>query len=65
MDHADGWARGWYDTKAVCPQRIRRHQEGSRVMFWAAIIHDKLVGPFRVKDNVKMKAPTYIAFLKE
>ena len=27
-------------------------------MFWAATIYDELVGPFRVKDAVKMTAPT-------
>ena len=46
LDGPDGWARGWCDAKALCPQRIRRQQGGSGVMFWAAIIHDKLVGPF-------------------
>ena len=30
------------------------------VMFWAAIIHDKLVGIFQVRDSVKISAPTYI-----
>ena len=34
-------------------------------MFWAAIIDDELVGPYRVKDGVKMTAQTYIAFLRE
>lgn len=31
----------------------------------AALIYDKLVGSFRVKDGVKMTALTYITFLKE
>ena len=65
LDGPDGWRRGWCDTKALCPQRIRRQQGGGGVMFWAAIIHDELVGPFRVKDGVKMTATTYIAFLRE
>ena len=34
-------------------------------MFWAAIIHDELVGPFRVKDGVKRTAPMPITFLRE
>ena len=34
-------------------------------MIWAAIIDDELVGPFRVKDGVKMTAQTYIAYLRE
>ena len=65
LDGPDGWRREWCDTKALCPQRIRRQQGGGGVMFWAAIIHDELVGPFRIKDGVKMTAPTYIAFLRE
>ena len=34
-------------------------------MFWAAIIGNKLVGPFRVADGVKMTAKLYIDFIKE
>ena len=35
------------------------------VMIWAGIINDQIVGPFRVPDGVKMKAQSYVAFLKE
>lgn len=65
LDGPDGWRRGWCDAKALCPQRVRRQQGGGGVMFLAAIINDQLVGPFRVKDGIKMTTPTYIAFLKE
>ena len=34
-------------------------------MFWAAIIENELVGPFRVADGVKMTAKLYIDFIKE
>ena len=35
---------------------MRRQQGGGGVMFWAGIIGNKLVGPFRVPDGVKMNA---------
>ena len=41
------------DIKALCAQRFR-YQQGGGVMFWAAIIHDKLVGILQVKDSVKV-----------
>ena len=31
-------------------------QGGSGVMFWAGIIGNELVGPFRISDGVKMTA---------
>ena len=34
-------------------------------MFWAGIIGNELVGPFRVPDGVKLTAVTYIDFLKQ
>ena len=34
-------------------------------MFWAAIIGNEMVGPFKVADGVKMTAKIYIHFLKE
>ena len=65
LDGPDGWRRGWCDTKALCPQRIRRQQGGGGVMFWATIVDDEHVGPLRIKDGLKMTAPTYIAFLRK
>jgi transposase len=61
----DGWSRGWYDAQSPPPQRLRRQQGGGGVMFWAGIINNEMVGPFRVKDGVKITAETYTAFLKE
>ena len=34
-------------------------------MFWAGIIRNELVGPFRVPDRVKLTAVAYIVFLKQ
>lgn len=33
-------------------------------MFWAAIVDDELVGPFRVQDGVKVNSEGYCTFLK-
>jgi hypothetical protein len=65
LDGPDGWRRGWYYKEGPRPHRIRRQQGGGGVMFWAAIIGNKLVGPFRVADGVKMTAKLYIDFIKE
>ena len=65
LDGPDGWSRGWYDAQLPPPQRLRRQQGGGGIMFWASIINNEMVGPFRVKDGVKITAETYTAFLKE
>ena len=48
---------------ALKPTRLRRQQGGGGVMFWAGILGNKMVGPFRVPEGVKMNA-TYADFLK-
>ena len=65
LDGPDGWRRGWFCKEGPRPHRIRRQQGGGGVMFWVAIIGNKLVGPFRVADGVKMTAKLYIDFIKE
>ena len=65
LDRPDGWSGGWYHNEDLCPQRIRPQQEGGGVMFWAAIIGNELVGPFRVADGVKIIAKLYIDSIKE
>ena len=34
-------------------------------MFWAGIVNDELVGPFKVENGVKINSETYCAFLKK
>ena len=34
-------------------------------MFWAAIVGDSIIGPFRVADGVKIDSEGYCAFLNE
>ena len=65
MDGPDGWARGWVQSRCEAPVRIRRQQGGGGLMIWAGIINDELVGPFRIKDGVKMNSETYCNFLNE
>ena len=65
LDGPDGWASGWIRDGHSAPTRKRRQQGGGGVMFWAAIIKDELVGPFRVENGVKINSETYCDFLKK
>ncbi|KAF2356825.1 Transposase Tc1-like [Trinorchestia longiramus] len=65
LDGPDGWRRGWYCKDGPRPYQIRRQQGGEGVMFWAAIIGNELVAPFKVADGVKITAKLYIKFIKE
>ena len=65
LDGPDGWCRGWLVNGTDKPSRPRRQQGGGGVMFWAALIGNEVVGPFRVPDGLKMNAVTYTKFLKE
>ena len=50
LDGPDGWARGWISFNNSAPVRVRRQQGAGGVMFWAAIVGDNIIGPFRVED---------------
>lgn len=65
LDGPDGWAKVWSPKGDPMPYRIRRQQGGGGVMFWAGIVGDELLGPFRVPDSVKLTSQTYIQFLEE
>ncbi|MEM9078998.1 MAG: transposase [Bacteroidota bacterium] len=65
LDGPDGWAKVWNPTGAKTPHRFRRQQGGGGVMFWAGIIGDELVGPFRVPEGVKLTSKSYINFLDD
>lgn len=65
LDGPDGWRRGWVLDTMEVPVIMRRQQGGGGVMFWAAIVDNRLVGPFKVESNVKMNSETYSAFLDE
>ena len=59
------FSRGWVLKKLDIPVRLRRQQGGGGVMFWAAILGAKLIGPFKVPDGVKTTAFTYTEFLEQ
>jgi len=65
LDGPDGWTRGWILHDQLAPHRLRRQQGGGGVMFWAAIVGNSLVGPFKVPDGVKMNSETYQQFLSD
>ena len=65
LDGPDGWAKIWNLNGTPTPYRFRRQQGGGGIMFWAGIIGDKLCGPFRVPEGVKLTSNAYTAFLDE
>lgn len=48
------------------PQPLQlRHQQGSKgILFWAGIVGNELVGPWRIADDAKNNSPAYIEFLR-
>ena len=64
LDGSDGRSRGCYDAQFPSPQGLRHQQGGGGIMFWAGIMKNEIVGPFRVKDGVKIPAETYTTFLR-
>ena len=65
LDGPDGWAKGWILNGQKGKVLVRRQQGGVGVMFWAGIVGDQLVGPFRVPEGLKMNSDSYCAFLEE
>ena len=63
LDGPDGWRRGWVTDKRSVPGLMRRQQGGGGVMFWAAIVGDRFVGPFNVVGGVKVNSEMYSKFL--
>ena len=51
LDGPDGWVKGWILQNQTAPHRLRRQQGGGRVMFWAGIVGDTLLGPFKVPEG--------------
>jgi hypothetical protein len=51
LDGPDDWARGWIASGQTVPSQYKRQQGGGGVMFWAAIVRNGIVGPFRVPDG--------------
>ena len=54
-----GWSIMVYD-----PGASNASKGGGGVMFWDGIINSTLVGPFFVKEGVKMNSKNYVDFLQ-
>ena len=65
LDGPDCWSRGWLREGQDEQVRLRRQQGGGGVMFWAGIVNDELIGPFRVEDGVKINSENYCEFLND
>ena len=61
----DGCSRGWIIEGESIPVRFRSQQGGGVVMFWAGIVGDNLIGPFRVPEGVKLDSQSYVKFLSD
>ena len=62
LDGPEGFCRGWLHTATEFPRRLRRQQGGGGVMFWAGIGYNKVLGPLRVPEGVKMDPNSYQLF---
>ena len=47
LDGPDGWAKVGVPIGAPSPSRLWRQQGSGGVMFWAGIVGDQLIGPYR------------------
>lgn len=65
LDGPDGWASGWVLLNSQTPTRIRRQQGGGGVMFWAGMIDNEIIGPFRFNHGTKITSDVYCNFLEE
>ena len=65
LDGPDGWANGWVYFGDERHRRLRRQQQDGGVMIWAGIIEDRLVGPIKVREGVKVTSASYCNLLNE
>ena len=65
LDGPDGWRRGWIISSGNVPWVLRRQQGGGGVMFWAGIVGNRIVGPFKVDSALKMNSEIYSQFLDD
>ena len=52
-DRPDEWAKIWSLTRAAFSPCVRCQQGSGEVTFWAIIINDKLIEPFRAPESEK------------
>ena len=63
LDGPDGWSKGWIFDDRTAPVTKRREQDGCGIMIWSMIVANKLIGPFKAGDGVKLTSETYRKFL--
>lgn len=59
LDGPDGWSKGWVIAGENSPTRLRRQQGGGGIMIWAGIVGDKVIGPFKLDQGVKLNTESY------
>lgn len=59
LDGPDGWVLKGRHSR----NRMRRQQGGGGIMFWAGLLGNTIVGPFKVQRGVKMNSVNYCSFL--
>ena len=64
LDGPDGWSKIWKLDKINTPIRINRQQKGGCIMIWAGIVDNKIIGPFRIPDGIKINSENYISLLR-
>ena len=65
LDGPDGWRRGWVLDGHRPPEILRRQQGGGGIMIWAGIVDNRMIGPFKVREGVKINSVNYTAFLDD
>ena len=65
LDGPDSWSNGWVYFGNDRHQSLRRQWQSGGVMLWAGTIRERLVGPIRVPEGVKMIATAECNLLNE
>ena len=64
LDGTDRWGKDWVGNGHERHARFRRQLSGGRVMIWAGINGDELVGLVRVPEGVKITSAAYCQLLE-
>ena len=65
LDGPYGWSKGWVLCDKEAPPRLRKQHGGGGIMMWAGIVNDKVIGPFKVDEGVKLNSDNYCALLED
>lgn len=56
FDRPDVWPKGWILSDSDMPVAKRRQEGVSSVMIWVEIIDQRIIGPFKVDETVKLNS---------